>query len=434
MRDRRIFLILVLVILFAFLVVIWYFFGAKKNSNPGIDLPSNPFGDTTSVPPRGEFIKTTNQTGGSVETERIPASERVLTEIWDKPVAGYTFITRDIMIEPTSTPALATTTPKKLPKPFKKTVEYLMFVDRITGNIYGYSKDSSTPFQISNTTVAGVYDAYIVQNGTRVFMRCFDTGSGVIKTVSAAIPYFIEGSDPHQLSDIKTLPDNVTSFAISESSNAYSYLVPNYYGSSIYSVNQKGAVTTVSSPLREWTITYGGETPYMTNKPTAYLEGSTYSLPNKTYIVGGKTGLMTLANTTGGSILASMWSASGLATFLVNKKTAETQILDIRTLAPKCTWADAARLICAVPTSISKGGEDLPDDWFQGTVSFSDNLYSIDSNDGSVFSLFNLSQELGQPFDATHLQANKGASLLVFTNKQGGALWMVNLSKINSSF
>ena len=56
MRDRKIFLILSIAILFAFLVVVWYFFKATPTSNPSINTPTNPFGPGAVSRPRGEFI------------------------------------------------------------------------------------------------------------------------------------------------------------------------------------------------------------------------------------------------------------------------------------------------------------------------------------------------------------------------------------------
>ncbi len=437
MLDRKVFLLLILTILCGFLVVIWYFFGAKKTPNPSIAIPNNPFGNTESRP-GSEFINTSNRgTGnnGDVESERTPASERTLIQIWDKPVAGYAFVTREIIVEATSTATTTvgtSTAPKKLPKPIKQTVEYLLFVDRITGHIYGYNKNSTYPFQITNTTVPGIYDAYITQNGTKVFMRYLDKADGIIKTVAATVPSFIEGADPHQLSDIRSLQDNVSAFSVSKSSKAYSYMVPSFYGSSVYTINEKGAASVVTSPLKEWSLTYGGETPYITNKPSAYLEGSTYSLPNKTYVVGGKTGLMSQPNETGGLILSSMWSTSGLATFIFDKKTNSTRVLELATLASKCTWADASNLICGVPSSLPESSEGLPDDWFQGTVSFSDDIFLVDGNSGASSGLYNLSAESGSPFDVIRPLMNGEKSLFVFTNKQGGALWMINVARVLS--
>ena len=437
MRDRKIFLILGLAVLFAFLVIVWYFFGSKPTSNPTIDTPTNPFGQTAPSRPGGEFINNfiNGLTGNDtvVGSERLPASERALVQIWDKPTAGYTFASREIIIEGTSTPQTGTSTVKKLSKPTKKTIEYILFVDRITGHIYGYSQDGLAPFQITNTTIPGVYDAYITQNGTKVFMRYFDKDTNVIKTITATIPSFIEGADPHPLANLKSLQDNISSFAVSESTNYFSYVVPGYYGSSVYTVDSKNVSTTFSSPLREWSVVYGGETPYITNKASAYLEGSTFSLPKNIYNVGGKTGLISLPNKTGELTLSSMWSSSGLLTFISSKKTGGLSTLPIKTLASKCVWMDTSRVLCGVPSILTTGEEGLPDDWYQGSVSFSDDLFLIDTKNAESSILFSLTGEVGNPFDIIHPQINKGSTSLLFTNKQNGSMWMVNLNMVNSA-
>ncbi len=271
MRDRKILLLFIATIIFGLIVVFWYFSKATVESNPSIATPTNPFG-AAQTKPGSEFIggQTTPYTSTDTENERIPASERMLVQIWDKPVGGYAFASREIIVEATSTAtSTASSTPKKLPKPIKKTIEYILFVDRLTGYIYGYNKQSVTPFQITNTTLPGIHDAYITQNGTKVFMRYFDENEQTIKTLTAIIPSFIEGASPRALSDIRYLQDDITSFATSASGDSYSYLVPSANGSTAYTINAKGVSTISSSPLREWTIVYGGETPYTYNKPSA---------------------------------------------------------------------------------------------------------------------------------------------------------------------
>lgn len=435
MRDRKILILLGIAVLFAFLVIVWYFTKAKPTSNPTINNPTNPFGQPASSRPGGEFINNfINGLTGNNNTstnERIPASERSLIQIWDKSTAGYSFATREIIIEGTSTPQTGTSTIKKLSKPTKKTIEYIMFVDRVTGHIYGYSTDGMAPFQITNTTIPGIYDAYITQNGTKVFMRYFDKDTNIIKTITATIPSFIEGADPHPLTNLKSLQDNISSFAVSESTNYFSYVVPSYYGSSVYTVDSKNISTNVSSPLREWSVVYGGETPYITNKASAYLEGSTFSLPKNIYTVGGKTGLVSLPNRTGDLTISSMWSSNGLTTFISSKKTGELNTLGIKTIASKCSWMDTTKILCGVPSTLTSGEEGLPDDWYQGSISFSDDLFLIDTNNNNVSSMiFPLTGEAGNPFDIIRPQINKKTSSLLFTNKQNGSMWMFNLNKI----
>lgn len=429
MRDRKIVLLFIATVIFGLGVILWYFFKSEPEQDPTLATPNDPFPSAESRP-RGEFIQpnvTPIRSQGDTENERIPASERVLIQIWDKPVGGYAFVTREILVAGTTTPS-SSSTPATTSKPTKKTVEYLLFVDRTTGHIYGYNKEGLAPFQVTNTTIAGIYDAYIIQNGTRVFMRYADKDTGTIKTLTGTIPTFIEGADPRQLETLRTLQDNVTSFAVSSSDTAYSYLVPSVNGSSVYTVNAKGATSMATTPLREWTLLYGGEVPYMYNKPSAYLEGSLFSVATREYITGGKTGLIALPSPQGDRTLASMWSSSGLATYLATK--AGLRTLEFRTIASKCGWATGTLLVCGIPVEVKSGSRGLPDDWFQGTVNFSDDVYMIDTDSGNITGLLNLAETSGNPFDLTRIEVNKDMSSLVFTNKEDGTPWLVNMKKV----
>jgi hypothetical protein len=312
-----------------------------------------------------------------------------------------------------------------------------MFVDRLTGRIYGYDLENFSVFQITDTTIPSVYDAYITNNGTKVFMRALAEDGTTIKTTVATIPPFIAGSEPRPLTGISSLQDNVSSVAVSRLSTSFSYLVPNLEGSSVYTIDAKGKTSVTTSVFREWTLTYGGELPYMTTKASAYLPGYTVSLPNQTYFLGGKTGLLTLPNMAGDAAIASMWSKTGLVTFIFTKADKLPRPLSIQTLASKCAWMDTLHAICATPSSISETDEGLPDDWFQGTLSFSDDIYMIsidqkelDSVANASSLLFTLSNERGQPFDVTRLQINGANTSLLFTNKKNGTLWMLHLSKL----
>lgn len=432
MRDKKLLILVVLTVMFGIAVIVWYFFRAQSANNPTINTPSNPFGDIATNIPGREFITSLFNGGRDEDTEqeRILPGERILAQIWDKPVAGYAFISREVILEATSTNATSTSKKTTL---IKKQVDYLLFVDRLTGHVYGYEPKEGLLFQITNTTVPGIYDAYIVRNGTQVFMRRLDTDGETIITTVATIPPFIAGSEPKPLLSLGSLQRNVSSFAVSESSNTYSYLVANTTGSSVYTVNDKNKVSVTTSPFREWGLTYGGEVPYMTTRPSAYIPGHTMTALTQSYVFGDKTGLLSLPNSDNETFLASMWSSRGLTTFLVSKKDGTPRILDIDTLAPKCVWLGTFKALCGVPTELPESEEGLPDDWFQGTVSFSDDFYliirkgAIGENDITSL-LYPLSEQSGKPFDVTKPSANKSGSLVGFTNKQDGTLWLFNVA------
>src|SRR3989344_3265060 len=93
------------------------------------------------------------------------------------------------------------------------------------------------------------------------------------------------------------------------------------------------------------------------------------------------------------------------------------------TLPEKCAWAPASddTLFCAIPESLPKGA-NLPDEWWQGVISFNDSLWRINTTTGER-------QQILPPrqFDGINLFLSKDESFLFFTNKKDGSLWGLRL-------
>jgi hypothetical protein len=74
--------------------------------------------------------------------------------------------------------------------------------------------------------------------------------------------------------------------------------------------------------------------------------------------------------------------------------------LSISTLPEKCLWAKTGETVfCAVPKNTIAA--NYPDDWYQGKIQFSDNLWSIDASNGNV-TLITDSQNLGDLINLSH--------------------------------
>lgn len=93
------------------------------------------------------------------------------------------------------------------------------------------------------------------------------------------------------------------------------------------------------------------------------------------------------------------------------------------TLPEKCAWAPASDniLFCAIPESIPNK-TNLPDEWWQGTLSFNDALWRINISTGEREQLLPARQ-----FDGINLFLSKDESFLFFTNKKDGSLWGLRL-------
>ena len=69
----------------------------------------------------------------------------------------------------------------------------------------------------------------------------------------------------------------------------------------------------------------------------------------------------------------------------------------------------------------------LPDDWYQGAVSFSDRIWRV-SLDGRIAALIVDPKTVGDvDIDAVNLTIDARADVLVFTNKKDGSLWSYDI-------
>lgn len=426
MQHRRLMILFALISLFAFGVILWYFLFSKPAPAPTISGTSNPL-SVRDLPARLGFIFGSNEDATSTsETEVTLPGTEPFTQIWNKPATGNIFISRSYLKEITATTTKGTST-VLVTKTVRATTTVLMFVDRSTGYVYGYNVDSGKTYQISNTTIPGVYDAYIWSNGDKVVMRYLDASRKNIVSVLATIPNVSEDHDAQALSSITYLPNNISSIAVNASLSSLSYLVQNGLGSSVYTLGPKGVVHVSDSPFAEWLLSYGGEKLYATTKASAYEEGETVSLPSYSQLFGGKTGLTSLP-TNAGLLFNSMWSKTGLSTFVTSG--ALVIPVNIRTLSAKCSQGVGSLFICGVPKTLPPSSEGLPDDWYQGTISFDDTLMLVDTKQGESYPLYEFDQKYGA-MDVTHIQADRSASLISFIRKQDGSLYFLNTNLLS---
>lgn len=417
--NRRLLIVVGFVLFFVVIVLVWYFFYAKPIIAPTLDKTADPTPVKT-VPWRFSFLDWGNDIVSTSTTEVSDPKKEPLIQIWKKPSIGQTFITTQTLKEMAATSTIGTTT-VDIKKTIRATSSLLLFVDRETGYIYGYSTETGKTFQISNTLIPGVHDAYFFDNGARVIMRYLDQEKNKAVGIIAETPSVGEDSEPLPLQKIKYLSSQVISVAINQEKNEISYIVATENGSAIYSVKSgKDPLLVASSPFTEWVLAYGGNVLYVTTKPSAYVEGSTFSLPLFQSEITEKTGLMTNPGDNG-LLLNSMWGKKGLTTFL--SKNGNTKILSVSTLSHKCSWGKADLLVCAVPKTIPKAVEGLPDDWLQGRVSFADDLFIIDTTTGEAYPMYTFYDGV---FDVVGISTNITNGFIGFNKKQDGSLWFLN--------
>lgn len=413
-------LALVLVGIIAFL-----FLYKDKNGVDGLSIVKNAF-------PFGRGSEVDNDTPINIDTgEPInePAHGKSLPrffQIHKTPIAGAVSFSRK--------DRGATTTPKTI-------VRYL---ESGVGHIFETDMDTLTETRISNTTRLKIHEAFFGNNGKSVVIRYLDDKdeqtirSFLIKlsdiTRAEAVPseeLLIQKDD--EIEGL-FLPKNISSLAISDDTKKIFYIVDNGDSSTgtIYDILSGKSSVIFSSEFTEWLTQWPNKnTIELTTKPSGGVAGVSYSLNTNTKEltreVGGINGLTTLTSPNGENILYSESIKNGFTLNIYNKKDGTFRKLPLATLPEKCVWSKLNEDIvyCAVPTSIQKGL--YPDDWYQGSVSFNDELWLIDIVSDETTLMASPQTSLREEVDMTTPFVDNTEQTFFFTNKKDGSLWGVRL-------
>ena len=142
-------------------------------------------------------------------------------------------------------------------------------------------------------------------------------------------------------------------------------------------------------------------------------------------IIGGINGLTSQTNSRADLVLYSDSSKGAPRLYLYNLKRGESKLLPWNTLPEKCVFGSDDNIYCAVPKTLEN--EIYPDAWYQGLVSFSDNIWSYNIEKGNTTLISDLEKNSRQKIDATDLKLTSDGSYLFFNNKNDLTLWTIKL-------
>lgn len=444
--SKRNFVLFIIVLIIITLAIFGFLYSRQTPTGPGdtgggTNFLSrfNPFGNNTDVPTDDNDtpIDITEETPEENEPEVLTSK---LQKISSFPVAGFqVFLKERLKAVPipvvTTEASTETTTPAKTTKPTPPATEFseaVRYVDRITGNIYQTFLDKLSERKFSTTIIPKVYESIFGNKGSSVLMRYLKADARTIETFVGTIPKEVLGADT-DINEIKGtfLGDNITDLSISPDSTKIFYLLnvgDDAVGTILnFADNKKTQV--FDSPFTEWLSFWPNASMItLTTKPSAVVQGHMYTLnpttKSFTRAVGDIYGLTTLTSPNGKLVL---YSDSGLAlnTFDIGKKTSTP--VGLRTLPEKCTWNNASDTIyCAVPTNVSGG--QYPDSWYQGEVSFIDQIWKIDVLTGNTTIISDPALDTnGEEIDGIKLALDASGKYLLFVNKKDSFLWKLNL-------
>jgi len=264
-------------------------------------------------------------------------------------------------------------------------------------------------------------------------MRYLKADNRTIETFVGSLPKELIGAEPSTENEVKGsfLPDNVKDISLSPDSSKMFYLFETgntMIGTTLDFLNNKKSQI-FDSPFTEWLSQWpANNTITLTTKPSGSVGGYMYSfdLTKKSLVktLGNVSGLTTLQSPNGKLVL---FGDTSLSLSLYHTDTRNSNLLGIRTLPEKCVWGSTNEAIyCAVPKLTTP--LVYPDAWYQGEVSFNDQIWKIDVKTGNTTAILDPATAAGgQEIDGTKLAIDSDENYLFFIDKKTSLLWKVEL-------
>jgi len=294
------------------------------------------------------------------------------------------------------------------------------YATRDTGNLYTFNVASGTTARYSNITVPASYATQFSTKGDVALLSSNERG--VVKhTLLTTVASTANES---------TLPDALHSPALSPDGTRIAYREDGVDGAKIRVRTLSGKVadaTIYTSVLQDIVVSWVNPSLLLVSTKASYKKDAVAMLIT---LSGGITelslplrGLTALPSPSNNRSLISHISADGELILSAFKK-GENTTLPIHTFSEKCTWSKVSIdvVYCAVPTAINS--QQLPDAWWKGDVSFTDEIWKLDLKEGSATRI-----RENTNMDIVELSVSSKDELLLFRNKKNASLWAYNLVK-----
>ena len=415
-RKNAIILIVVFILLIGGGLLFFYFSSTNKTpvtqQQQQTTTQGNPFGTTPQNNNTNINTSTTsnNQTGG-VTSNKVLAK---LIKLFNSPTSGSVFFTN------------------------KGNQGVIRFVDRSNGNTYEYIPEMQTgePKRLTNTTIPKIQEAIWSNTGDNLIYRYLDNETDNIVSFLAKLKISTSSIGVSGEVTGTFLSSNLKQIAINPRGDKIFSLIDKSDKSGTYgftsSITNTDKKQIFDSPVSYWNISWPKESVItLTNKPSYTSAGFLYFFNPQTYsmdrILGDITGLSTVTNNNANLVAFSLSTNNSLTLDVYDVTNRIAKNYRLPTLADKCVWGNknSSVLYCAIPENITP--DKYPDAWYQGTESFKDGLWMIDTSKGVMTELYRLGLTENVDIDAMDLKISPDDQYITFVNKNDLSLWMITI-------
>lgn len=412
-KKTTIVILVIVAILILALGIYLLFFTSPAIQAPASSSSNSPFGNYNGSSSTTPVTSVTSSESGSGEQspQFINNPTSPLVKISTVPIAGAEAFDRKIS---------ATTT----------TTSIVRYIERATGHTVEYDRSTYSLTTSSNTTIPSVYQA--LWSGNTVLAQLLNPDKSTIKTFSGTLP---ATTTPSTQLIGSVLANNIYALAISPKGNRV-FTIPtgdNAIGS-ISNLDGSKKTSILNFPFNEWAVEWPNEnTITLTTKPSFSANGFMYFLTTAgvmTKALGNIAGLTTRTSPNLAYTIYSGSNTGGFSTGIYDfAKGTTLAFTGSPTLPEKCVWSKLSKTTayCAVPATVPI--DNYPDDWYQGGVSFIDNIYKVDLTLPAVQLIYSLPKD--QNIDVINPFLDAKEQNLYFTNKNDYFLWGLTIKDLS---
>ncbi len=436
MKKRNFILLIAILVLMALAVLVYFLAKGTPNTPSGegggvINFLSDliPFGKKNK-PPGDQPIDISDYRDETIAEVGV----LTLTKVSSMPVAGYGSFQKERFVElpqviPGSPQSQADPNPTAPPTEF---VAALRYTDRATGNIFQTYADRINERKFIDMAIPKVGEAIYGNKASTVVVRYLRPDLETIASFVGRLPIDTLGADTTSRKvEGSFLPENVTDLSWSSdmSEMLYLYDIQNNSIGIIADSAGENKQQIFDLPYTEWLSTWpNSDLITLTTKASGKFPGFmyTFSPSSKDFrkVLGEINGLTTLTSPNGIYVL---YGNDNLDVSLYDMQTRERRALSVNTLPEKCVWGkDNITLYCAVPKLDELGS--YPDSWYQGEVSFEDEIWKIDTGTFTETKILDLKDNTEKiELDAIKIGLSEDGDYLFFVNKKDSYLWELRL-------
>lgn len=301
------------------------------------------------------------------------------------------------------------------------TLPALYYVEMGTGHIFSIDLQSGEERRLSGTTIAKASKASISKDGTLVAISS--------PTNSKSLNLVLGTLSTSTVTDLNltSFTKSVSDFTIA-SSGELLFTQTNEASTLGTAYNSKTAkeTTVFSIPFRDARVVWGesgNSSHYIYPKASYALEGFLYEAKNNTLTRLPVDGFGFTAKANKDIIVYTTSVDQVPSTFVYNRNTNTKRALNSYTLPEKCLLqATGFAILCAQEAVVPP--YESPDTWYQGTISFKDTLYIINTEEFSAELVTDTFALSNREVDAVELEVGRSERGLYFINKNDNTLWM----------